>query len=44
MAGAFSKKVREEILSEYRAKYPERKPSVEGFNPTATRYSTWPPR
>lgn len=32
-ASAFSKKVREEILREYRAKYPEVKPSVAGMRP-----------
>ncbi len=44
MAGAFSKKVREEILSEYRAKYPERKPSVEGMNAHGDQIFDLPPR
>ncbi len=44
MAGAFSKKVREDILREYREKYPEVKPSLEAMRPHGEQVFDLPPR
>ena len=43
-ASAFSKKVQAEILREYREKYPEIKPSLEGMRPRSEQVFDLPPR